>query len=261
MLLPDTSSLPVPVMILIFTGVGLAAQLIDGALGMAYGISSTTLLLSMGISPAVASASVHAAEVFTTGVSGLSHLGMGNIDKSLFRLLLLPGVVGAAAGALILTNIDGSIIKPFISAYLLVMGGMILLRLVRKSPGEEKRLVRNLGPLGFLGGFCDAVGGGGWGPIVTTTLIARGKIPRFTIGSVNSVEFFVTCAQTAVFISVLWQDMLEFWPVILGLLIGGVFAAPLAAYVAQRVPARVLAAAVGALICLLSMRTLLVSFF
>jgi len=241
--------------IFVYVLVGFLAQMIDGALGMAYGVSSNTFLLSVGIPPAAASASVHMAEVVTTGVSGISHWRLGNIDKTLVKRLLIPGVLGGIAGAYILTSIPGDVIKPFVSAYLVIMGGVILYKATRKNH-EDKKVTSHIVPLGLVGGFFDAVGGGGWGPIVTTTLVARGRNPRFAIGSVNFSEFFVTFAESVTFILTIG---LEFWKIILGLLIGGAVAAPLAAVVAKKLPTRILMALVGVLIILLSIRTIYLS--
>jgi len=236
--------------------VGFAAQMIDGALGMAYGVSSNTFLLSLGIPPAAASASVHMAEVVTTGVSGFSHWKLGNVDWKLVRRLLIPGVIGGLLGAYILTSIDGNIIKPYIAVYLLIMGGVIVYKAftmkLRKKPDEYHGPRISL--LGLFGGFCDAIGGGGWGPVVTSTLVARGKNPRMTIGSVNFSEFFVTLGQSILF--VLTLSFAEYWQIILGLLLGGAIAAPLAAKLTQKLPMKALMAFVGGLIILLSIRTL-----
>ena len=237
--------------IILFIIVGFIAQIIDGALGMAYGISSTTILLSMGIPPATASASVHTAEIFTSGASGLSHLKLGNVDKKLFTKLLIPGVIGGAVGAYILTAIPAKMIKPFVAFYLLIMGITILRKALKKI--REKNAKTRLFPLGLLGGFFDAIGGGGWGPIVTSTLVARGNNPRFTIGSVNLAEFFVTITEAATFITTIG---LVQWQIILGLIIGGVLAAPLAAHVCKRLPSKTLMIIVGILIIVLSIRTI-----
>ncbi|MEJ2149001.1 MAG: sulfite exporter TauE/SafE family protein [Chloroflexota bacterium] len=244
--------------ILLFMLAGFVAQLIDGALGMAYGVSSNTLLLSMGVPPAAASASVHTAEMFTTGISGFSHFKLGNVNKKLVLNLVLPGVIGGVVGAYLLTSINGDVIKPFVSAYLLIMGVVILYRVLsRNSQAQEKE---HKGPrlylLALIGGFFDAIGGGGWGPIVTSTLVADGHNPRFTIGSVNATEFFVTVAESVAFILTLRTGLVEYWPTILGLLLGGVVAAPLAAVVCQKIPARTLTGMVGVLITLLSIRTI-----
>lgn len=244
--------------ILLYTLVGFIAQMIDGALGMAYGISSNTFLLSVGVQPKVASACVHLAETFTTGVSGLSHWKLGNVDKELFKKLIIPGVLGAVVGAYILTQIDGNVIKPWISGYLLIMGIVILIKAIRHN-GEHNEVTDHISILGLIGGFFDAIGGGGWGPIVTTTLMARGKHPRFAIGSVNSSEFFITFSQSVVFVFTLSSDLIANWTVIAGLLLGGVIAAPVAAAITKKLPVKVLMALVGVLIILLSLRTILIS--
>jgi hypothetical protein len=238
-----------------FIIVGFIAQMIDGALGMAYGVSSTTFLLTLGIPPAVASASVHVAEVFTTAVSGLSHWRLGNIDKGLVWRLALGGMGGAMVGAYLLANVNGDALKPVIAAYLLVMGVIIIFKSMRIP--AETRVTSHLFPLGLIGGFFDAIGGGGWGPIVTSTLMARGNNPRLTIGSVNLVEFFVSFSQSVVFILTIG---LSHWQVIVGLLIGGVIAAPLAAFATKRIPTRPLMFMVGVVIILLSIRTIFLAF-
>ena len=243
--------------ILLFTLVGFVAQCIDGALGMAYGVSSTSILLSLGVPPAAASASVHTAEMFTTGASGFSHFKFGNVNKRLVLTLLLPGVVGGVLGAYILTTLPVQIIKPIMAAYLVVMGITILYRAFNFNAAKP---VVSEDPkpylLALVGGFFDAIGGGGWGPIVTSTMVARGHEPRFTIGSVNATEFFVTVAESITFAAMIGAVMLENWTTIVGLLLGGVIAAPLAAYVCKRLPARTLMFMVGALITLLSIRTI-----
>jgi uncharacterized membrane protein YfcA len=221
---------------------------------MAYGVTSTTVLLSLGIPPRLASASVHAAEVFTTAVSALSHFRLGNVSRRLFLSLLIPGVVGGVLGAYVLTEIDSSFIKPLVAAYLLAMGLLILYKAFRKA-AEPTEVRRGLIPLGFIGGFMDAVGGGGWGPIVTSTLVASGNHPRFTVGSVNMTEFFVTFAQSVTFILTL-GTLVDYAQTIIGLLVGGVIAAPLAAYVCKIVPTRTLMVLVGVLITVLSIRTI-----
>lgn len=241
--------------ILLYVLVGFAAQIIDGALGMAYGVSSNTFLLSLGLPPAAASASVHMAEVVTTGVSGTAHLRLGNIDWKLVKRLLLPGVIGGAAGAYLLTSIDGDIIKPWISGYLLLMGAFIIYKAFRNSGHvNDGTHTARVSVLGLIGGFFDAIGGGGWGPVVTTTLVARGKDPRLTIGSVNFSEFFVTLAESITF--VLTLSFGQYWQIILGLLVGGAIAAPLAARVTKKLPLKALMILVGTLIVVLSIRTI-----
>ncbi len=244
--------------VLLYLLIGFLAQIIDGALGMAYGVSATTFLLSIGVSPAAASASVHTAEMFTTAVSGFSHLKMGNVNRQLVTSLVLPGILGGVTGAYILTTVPTQIIKPLVSAYLLIMGVVILVKAFRQATPAEtapKPLF-----LALVGGFLDAIGGGGWGPIVTTTLVARGHHPRFTIGSVNTAEFFVTTAEAATFIVTIGSTLLENWQPIAGLLLGGVLAAPLAAYVCKKLPTKTLMILVGALIVILSIRTIYLAF-
>jgi hypothetical protein len=231
-----------------FMLVGFCAQLIDGAIGMAYGVISTSLLLFLGVSPLHASASVKAAEMITTGVSGASHHFFGNVDRKLVLQLLVPGVIGGVAGAYILTRIDGNMIKPYVSAYLVLMGVVIIVKAFRTNI-ERRVQPAAIIPLGLGGGFFDAIGGGGWGPIVTTNMVAMGHCPRTTIGTVNAAEFFVTIAQVATFIISIGVVM---WQVSLGLLLGGVLAAPLAAYFCKRLPRKTIMLLVGVLICAVS---------
>jgi uncharacterized membrane protein YfcA len=242
--------------ILLYVLVGFVAQVIDGALGMAYGVSSNTFLLSLGIPPAAASASVHMAEVVTTGISGYSHWKLGNVDWKLVRRLLIPGVIGGVLGAYLLTSVNGDVIKPYIAGYLILMGGVIIYKAFTLQPRNKPDVYHgpNVSWLGLLGGFCDAIGGGGWGPVVTSTLVARGKYPRTTIGSVNFSEFFVTLSQSVVFVVTL--SFSEYWQIILGLLIGGGIAAPLAARMTKQLPIKTLMILVGVLIIILSIRTI-----
>lgn len=225
-------------------GVGLLAQAVDGALGMAYGITSTSFLLATGSTPAVASAAVHIAEVFTTGVSGVAHIRLGNVSRQLFLRLLLPGMAGASLGAWVLTEVDGKAIKPFISAYLLLMGLYVISKVFRriKPSGQPPRHVAKLG---LVGGFVDAVGGGGWGPVVTTTLVGSGHDPRTTIGSVNLAEFFLTFITAGVFTLLVDETP---WPTVAGLVVGGLFAAPLAALLTRHLHTRALLMMVGTVI-------------
>ncbi|MCD4690266.1 sulfite exporter TauE/SafE family protein [bacterium] len=241
--------------ILLFILVGFVAQLVDGSLGMAYGVSSTTFLLSLGVPPAAASASVHTAEVFTTAVSGASHWKLGNVDQALLKKLVLPGVIGGVLGAYILTSVPPGVIKPIIAIYLLIMGLRILWKARLTTPPPLRPARHTI--LALVGGFCDAMGGGGWGPIVTSTLVANGHHPRYTIGSVNLAEFFVTLAEALTFVALLG---FVHWRVIAGLMIGGVLAAPLGALLCRRLPVRVLMLCIGTLITLLSVRTLLLAF-
>ena len=234
---------------------GFLAQLVDGALGMAYGVTASSLLLTYGIPPAATSATVHAAECLTTGASALSHHAFGNVDRVLLKRLLLPGVLGAVCGAYLLVRLPGDALRPYVAAYLLVMGCVIVLKAFRTFP--PRNVTSHLAPLGFFGALADAIGGGGWGPIVATTLVARGNSPRTTIGTVNAVEFFVTVAASVTFFVTLG---LTHWRMIAGLALGGVLAAPLAAWACRRVPMKPLMIAVGVLVVLLSVRTLVLTF-
>jgi uncharacterized membrane protein YfcA len=238
--------------LLTFVLVGFAAQLIDGALGMAYGITATSLLLSTGVPPAAASATVHVAECFTSGVSAVSHHAFGNIDRDLVRRLVLPAVVGAVLGAYVLTSVPTDAMRPIIAVYLLLMGVVIIVKAFRGFP--PRSVTRHLAPLGLVGGFVDAAGGGGWGPIVASNLLARGAAIRTTVGSVIAVEFFVTTAASVAFILMLGTI---FWEIVLGLALGGLVAAPLGAWLASRLPARPFLVVVGLLIIGLSLRNLL----
>jgi uncharacterized protein len=233
--------------------VGFAAQMVDGAIGMAYGITSTSVLLSMGLPPATASACVHAAETFTTAASGLSHWKLGNVDRRLIWRLAVPGIIGGIIGAYVLSNVPGEVFKPYISAYLLLLGLFIIYKAVHRKPSFVDVPPKNVAPLGFVGGLVDAIGGGGWGPIVTSTLLGQGATPRYAIGSVNMAEFFVTFAISATFFLTIG---LELWPIITGLIVGGVVAAPFAALATKHLPAKVLMILVGCVIVLLSVRTL-----
>jgi len=235
--------------------IGFIAQLIDGALGMAYGISASSLLLGVGVPPAVVSSTVHAAECFTTGASAISHRAFGNVNKTLFFGLLVPGVIGAFLGAYILTQVPGEVIKPYIAGYLLLMGVILIVKAYRSFPPRE--VTTHLKPLAFFGAFVDAIGGGGWGPIVGSTLLARGSPFRETVGTVNTVEFFVTLSASLGFLIGIG---LSHWNVILGLALGGVVAAPLGAWVCKHVPQRPFLVVVGLVVIALSVRTLLQSF-
>jgi len=240
--------------------VGFIAQMIDGSLGMAYGVSANSFLLGVGLPPAIASASVHSAEIVTTAISGISHWHEGNTDRRMVLALLVPGVIGGALGAYILTNIDSNVIKPYITIYLLLMGIRILVKAFNSVQlSEEKQTSKWLIPLGLVGGVSDAIGGGGWGPIVTSTLISTGHTPRKVIGSVNFAEFFVTIAEVIVFITTL--SFTENWRYIAALLIGGIIAAPLGARLTKKIPAKTLMIMVGILIIVLQLRTLYQIYF
>lgn len=233
---------------------GFVAQLVDGSLGMAYGVTSTSLLLSAGIPPAVASASVHVAEVFTTGASGISHWRFGNVRKDLFVKLALPGAAGAALGAYLLTSFDGNVIRPYVAGYLLLMGVLIFLKTLGKTAFAGS--VKHIRSLAVVGGFVDASGGGGWGPVVTSTLLSAGtgQQPRVTIGTINAVEFVVALTASGVFSLLVG---ISDWHVLVGLIVGGVLAAPLGAYACHKINPQACMVLVGVLIIFLSIRTLL----
>jgi len=242
---------------LLFLAVGFLAQIVDGALGMAYGVISSTVLLSFGVPPATASASVHAAEVFTTAASAGSHTVNKNVNWKLFVPLALGGVVGGGFGAFVLTSIDGDVLKPFITTYLAIMGVVIIWRATRQT--RERIFPRKFaGPLGLVGGFFDAIGGGGWGPVVTSTLMGGGADVRKAIGTTNAAEFFVASATSAAFLTSLmsghWQteglgDLM--WS-LAGLIAGGVVAAPIAGWMTKVLPLRLLTWFVGFLVVALA---------
>jgi uncharacterized protein len=226
---------------LMLVAIGFFAQLIDGALGMAYGVTSTTAMLSIGMPPAQASAIVHTAEIFTTASSGASHIYFKNVDWRLVLRLGIAGVVGAILGAWVLSSVDGSLARPFVSAYLLVMGVLILLKSRRQFPKADASF-KIAPPLGLVGGFLDASGGGGWGPVVTSTLIGSGHAPRTVVGSVNTTEFFVTTAAAATFFVALGSVPIY---ELSALVIGGVVAAPFGGWIVKHIQPRLLMMIVG----------------
>lgn len=243
---------------LLFLLVGVVAQGVDGALGMAYGVISTSVLLALGVPPATASASVHAAEVFTTAASASSHVWHRNVDWRLFLPLAIAGVIGGVLGAYVLAGIKGDIIKPFIVAYLAFIGLWILWRAGHDV--KPRRLPAWItAPVGMVGGFLDAIGGGGWGPTVSSTMVGAGQEPRRAIGTVNTAEFFLTVAISATFVWALvtghWQDagaIQDHFSAVAGLVVGGLIAAPFAGYIVKKIPRRVLTYAVGGLLLLLA---------
>lgn len=243
--------------------VGLAAQLVDGGLGMAYGVTTTTLLLVLGTNPAAASATVHLAEIGTTLASGLSHWKFGNVDWRVVLRVGVPGAVGAFAGATVLSNLSTDVARPITSGILLALGVYLLVRFTRSGVRTERLgqplRRRFLAPLGLFAGFLDASGGGGWGPVGTPALLASGRLePRKVVGSIDASEFLVALAASGGFLLALGSQGINFsW--VLALLVGGVIAAPIAAYLVRIVPARILGVAVGGLIILTNSRTLLTS--
>ncbi|MEH7384695.1 sulfite exporter TauE/SafE family protein [Bacillus sp. JJ1521] len=242
--------------------IGLVAQLVDGSLGMAYGVTSTSLLLMFGIAPAVASASVHMAEVVTTAASGVSHIKFGNVDKQVVYKLIIPGSIGAFLGACFLSSIPGDIIKPYVSIFLLILGVFVIYKFLfrfnsNRKTSTKKWTKKQFVPLGFIAGFFDATGGGGWGPIATPVLLTGNKMePRKVIGSVDTSEFAIAVSSTLGFLLTLgWSNINLQW--VLALMIGGVIAAPIAAWLVKIIPTNLLGTLVGGLIILTNIRTLL----
>lgn len=238
---------------LLYLLIGFFAQIIDGSLGMAYGVSANSFLLSTGVSPVIASASVHISEVFTTLASGISHWKFKNVDLSVVKKLVIPGVLGGITGAYLLVNFDSKYLKPIITIYLLLMGIRIFIKAFRNIPWI-KFTTGHYVILGALGGFFDAVGGGGWGPIVTSTLLGKDETPRKIIGSVNASEFFVTLAEAVTFIAMIGMAP---WDIVLGLIAGGLIAAPLAAFLTAKIPPKAIFIVIGLVIILLQVRTIL----
>jgi uncharacterized protein len=250
--------------LLVLVVVGFCAQLIDGALGMAYGATSSSLVLAAGVAPAVASASVHMAELGTTAVSGVSHWRFGNVDWRTVGLIGAPGAVGAFVGAVVLGSVPGDLAKPWMASLLLALGAIILARFALRATPQARTSIplrrRVLGPLGLCAGFVDATGGGGWGPVATPTLLATGRMePRKIVGSVDTSEFLVALAASAGFLFALGRQGIHFGYVG-ALMAGGVIAAPLAAWLVQKLTARLLGTCVGGLILITNARTLVDSF-
>ena len=247
--------------LIILSLVGFGAQLVDGAMGMGYGVTSTSLLLIAGLSPAMASASVHLAELGTNVASGVSHWKLGNVDWRLVARLGVPGAIGAFAGATFLSQISTALAKPVMAAILGALGMYILLRYALKPPAvaqarRSPHTAKFLVPLGLAGGFVDATGGGGWGPVSTTSLLSAGKTaPRTVIGSVDTSEFLVSFAASLGFVLNLGLLGIE-WGIVLALLAGGLVAAPIAAWLVSRIPAQVMGVAVGGIIIMTNLKTL-----
>lgn len=244
---------------LLFLLVGLLAQVVDGALGMAYGVVSSSVLLAFGVPPAAASASVHSAEVFTTAASAGSHIWHRNVEWRLLIPLAIAGVIGGVTGAYLLSGIDGAVIKPFVIGYLALMGLYILWRAGHDMKTRRIKRAWTVAPLGAVGGFFDAIGGGGWGPTVSSTLLAAGQEPRRAIGTANTAEFFLTVAISAAFLWALltghWEDagdLKRHGTAVAGLVVGGLIAAPFAGWITKRVPRRALTYAVGVLLLVLA---------
>lgn len=233
---------------LLLAAIGFFAQLVDGALGMAFGVISTSAMLTMGLPPAQASAIVHTAEIFTTAASGASHVWHRNVDWQLVLRLGIAGVLGAVLGAWALSNMDGNVVRPFVAAYLFLVGILILIKSLRQIPPRDAPF-KLAPPLGFFGGFLDASGGGGWGPVVTSTLIGSGHAPRHVVGSVNTTEFFVTTAAATTFFVELGTSPLYD---LAALVIGGIIAAPFGGWAVKHIRPRTLMSMVGVLVIVLA---------
>ncbi|PLT32943.1 sulfite exporter TauE/SafE family protein [Bacillus sp. V5-8f] len=250
--------------LLVLAFIGFLAQLIDGSLGMAYGVTSSSLLLAFGIAPAVASASVHLSEVVTTAASGISHIRFGNVDKKMVFRLIIPGSVGAFAGACFLSNLPGHLVKPYVSTFLLILGVYIILRFLFLFKPTEEREAPPLPysqsiPLGLIAGFADATGGGGWGPIATPILLSKkGMTARKVIGTVDTTEFAVALSATLGFVISLGWDVVN-WMWVAALMIGGVIAAPIAAWLVRIIPGQLMGVFVGGFIIIVNARTILSS--
>ncbi|TWF34881.1 putative membrane protein YfcA [Chitinophaga polysaccharea] len=239
-----------------FLVAGFIFAMIDGAIGMSYGITSTTFSLSMGIPPASASTAVHISEILSCGIAGWMHLRMGNVNKKLFKLLILPGIAGAVIGAYLLSSLEhyAQYTKPLVSLYTLILGIVILKRAIQ---AQRKKVVTNkikrIGFLGFGGGFIDAIGGGGWGSIVLSSLIAGGRHPRFSLGTVKATRFFIAMLSSLTFVTVLSH---VHWDAVLGLVLGSAIASPIAARVSNKISAKTIMVAVAVIVILVSMKSI-----
>jgi len=248
--------------LLLVSVAGFLAQLVDGAMGMAFGITSTTLLIFLAYNPAAASAIVHLVEIATSSISGISHIKFGNVDWHALVKVAVPGAVGAFIGAILLSSVDLSSARPWTASILLVLGGLVLYRFTRPIILGKKRRARArwLAPLGLVGGFVDSTGGGGWGPVVTTSLTASNALePRKAIGTTNTAEFVIAIAASIGFMIGLGAEQIP-WDAVIALLIGGALAAPIAAWLVSKAPQRLLGILVGNLIIALNIRQLSISF-
>ena len=239
-----------------FLGAGFLFAMIDGAIGMSYGVTSTTFSLSMGITPATASMGVHLSEILSNGIAGWMHYRMGNINWKLFRLLLIPGIIGAVLGAYILSSLEhySAYTKPFVSLYTLILGIIIFTKALKTGQKRTTAKIKRIRLLGFGGGFIDAVGGGGWGSIVLSTLIAGGRHPRFSLGTVKLSRFFIALMSSLTFITMLNGAR---WEAVSGLVIGSALASPIAAKISNRISAKAIMMAVAVIVILISIRAIL----
>ncbi|GEP91740.1 Uncharacterized membrane protein YfcA [Chitinophaga terrae (ex Kim and Jung 2007)] len=239
-----------------FLVAGFVFAMIDGAIGMSYGITSTTFSLSMGIPPASASTAVHLSEILSCGIAGWMHLKMGNVNKKLFKILIIPGILGAVIGAYLLSSLEhySAYTKPVVSLYTLTLGTVILMRAIRAQRQKHvDKKIKRIGLLGFGGGFIDAIGGGGWGSIVLSSLIAGGRHPRFSLGTVKATRFFIAMLSSLTFVTVLSH---VHWDAVLGLVIGSAIASPIAAKVSNKISAKTIMVAVAVIVIIVSMKSL-----
>ena len=241
--------------LLIFVLIGITTQLLDGALGMGYGVACSSLLLGLGLAPAYTSATVHLAKSLNIGILGISHLSIKNLNQKLFRSLLIPGILGSVLGAWLLVDvINNELVKPFIALYLLILGFLILLKPFKKT--KEKKRVKGISWLAALGGFVDSIGGGGWGPIVTSNLLRKGRVNNYSVGSVNIVEFFVAVSASATF---MYFGKFSGWQAIIGLVIGGVLAYPFTSFFVSKINRTAITIVLGILVIGFSIYTFLTS--
>ena len=238
-----------------FLGAGFVFALIDGAIGMSYGVTTTSFSLSMGIPPASASMGVHLSEILSNGIAGWMHYRMGNINWKLFKMLLIPGIVGAVAGAFLLSSLEhySKFTKPFVSVYTLVLGVVILSKAFKSGVTKSSEKIKKIGLLGLGGGFIDAVGGGGWGSIVLSTLIAGGRNPRFSLGTVKLSRFFIALMSSITFLTMLNG---KHWEAVAGLVIGSAVASPIAARISNRISSKAIMVAVGVIVILVSIKSI-----
>jgi hypothetical protein len=238
-----------------FLAAGFVFALIDGAIGMSYGVTSTSFSLAMGVRPASASMGVHLSEIMSNGIAGWMHYRMGNINWKLFKLLLIPGIIGAVAGAYLLSSLEhySQYTKPVVSLYTLILGIVILSKAFKRKPVKSSEKIKRISLLGLGGGFIDAVGGGGWGSIVLSTLIAGGRHPRFSLGTVKLSRFFIALMSSITFIAMLSSNH---WEAVAGLVIGSAIASPVAAKISNRISAKAIMIAVGVIVILISIKSI-----
>ncbi|WP_291906553.1 sulfite exporter TauE/SafE family protein [Chitinophaga sp. CB10] len=249
----------VPATFYYFLLAGFVFAMIDGAIGMSYGITSTTFSLSMGIPPASASTAVHISEILSNGIAGWMHFKMGNVNRKLFKMLIIPGIAGAVIGAYLLSSLEhySTYTKPVVSLYTFILGAIILKRAInikrKAAPGQSQKKIKRIGTLGFFGGFIDAIGGGGWGSIVLSSLIAGGRHPRFSLGTVKACRFFIAMLSSLTFVTVLSH---VHWDAVLGLVVGSAIASPIAARVSNRISAKTIMLAVAVIVMLASVKSI-----